>query len=109
VGTNHVTDIAHKVIRPTQLNFMPGRHILGGEGIVVSHETIHELHWKKIDCMILRLTLRRHVTTKVAFLATRVSKVLHHNGVHGLCNLFKHEIHHYFQTKEGLRQETYCP
>ena len=28
VGTNRITGIAHKVIRPTQTAFMPGRHIL---------------------------------------------------------------------------------
>ena len=45
VATNRVTGIAHNVIRPTQTTFMPGRHIL--EGVVVLHETIHELHRKK--------------------------------------------------------------
>ena len=41
VGTNRITGIAPKVIRPTQSAFMPGRHIL--EGVVVLHETIHEI------------------------------------------------------------------
>ena len=45
VDTNRITGIAHKVIRPTQTAFMPERHIL--EGVVVLHETIHELHRKK--------------------------------------------------------------
>ena len=47
VATNRITELAHKVIRPTQTAFMPGRHIL--EGGVVLHETIHELHRKKMD------------------------------------------------------------
>jgi hypothetical protein len=42
VGTNRVTSITHNVIRPTQTACMPGRHIL--EGVVILHETIHELH-----------------------------------------------------------------
>jgi hypothetical protein len=42
VGTNRVTSIAQKVIRPSQSAFIPGRNIL--EGVVVLHETIHKLH-----------------------------------------------------------------
>lgn len=45
VVTNRISVIAHKVIRPTQTDFMPGRHIL--EGVVIFHEAIHELHTKK--------------------------------------------------------------
>ena len=44
VGTIRVTSLAHKVIRPTQSAFLPGRNIL--EGFVVLHETIHEIHRK---------------------------------------------------------------
>jgi hypothetical protein len=47
VGTNRITKIAEKFIRPTQTTFMPGRHIL--EEVVILHETIHELHRKKMD------------------------------------------------------------
>jgi hypothetical protein len=40
VGTNRsVTGLTQKVIRPTQLPFIPGWNIL--EGVVVLHETIH--------------------------------------------------------------------
>lgn len=42
VATNRIRNLAHKVIRRTQTAFMPGHHIL--EGVVVLHETIHELH-----------------------------------------------------------------
>ena len=42
VATNRLTGVAQKVVKPTQTAFMPGRHIL--EGVVVLHETIHELH-----------------------------------------------------------------
>jgi mannosylglycoprotein endo-beta-mannosidase len=45
VGTNRAMVVAHKVIRPTQSAFIPGRNIL--EGVVVLHETIHEIHRKK--------------------------------------------------------------
>jgi hypothetical protein len=52
VGTNRITGIAHKVIRPTQTAFMPGRHIL--EGVLVLHETVHEIHRKKLDGVIMK-------------------------------------------------------
>jgi hypothetical protein len=44
VGTNRISEVAHSVVKPTQTAFMPGRHIL--EGVVVLHETIHELQRK---------------------------------------------------------------
>jgi hypothetical protein len=57
VATNRISIIADKVIRPTQTAFMPGRHIL--EGVVILHETIHELHRKKLDGVLLKLILKR--------------------------------------------------
>jgi hypothetical protein len=36
---------------------MPGRHIL--EGVVILHETIHELHRKKIDWVLLKLDFEK--------------------------------------------------
>jgi hypothetical protein len=50
VGTNRITGVAPEVIKPTQTVFMLGRHIL--EGVVVLHETIHELHRKKMDGVV---------------------------------------------------------
>jgi hypothetical protein len=45
VGTNRISNIAENIIQPTQTTVMTGRHIL--EGVVILHETIHELHRKK--------------------------------------------------------------
>jgi hypothetical protein len=53
VGTNRITGVAPKVIKPTQTAFMPGRHIL--EGVVVLHEIIHELHRKKMDGILFKI------------------------------------------------------
>ena len=50
VATNRMTSIAHKVIRPTQSAFLPKRNIL--DGVVVLHETIYEIHKKKLDGVI---------------------------------------------------------
>jgi hypothetical protein len=45
VATNRLNYVADHVISPTQTTFMQGRNIL--EGVVILHETVHELHRKK--------------------------------------------------------------
>jgi hypothetical protein len=57
VGTNRLNKVARAVVSPTQTAFMPGRNIM--EGVVILHETIHELHAKKSNGVFLRLTLKR--------------------------------------------------
>ena len=46
VAVNRLTNVADKIIRPTQSAFMPRRHIL--EGVVVLNETLHELQQKNL-------------------------------------------------------------
>jgi hypothetical protein len=60
LGTNRVTEMAHNVIRPSQTAFMPDRQIL--EGVVVLHETIHELHLKKIDGVLFKVDFEKAYT-----------------------------------------------
>jgi hypothetical protein len=57
VGTNQVTNIAQKVIRPSQSAFIPGRNIL--KGVVVLHETIYELHRKKMDGVLFKIDFEK--------------------------------------------------
>jgi hypothetical protein len=57
VGTNRATVIAHKVVRPTQSAFIPGRNIV--KWVVVLHETIHELHRKKMDGVLFKIYLEK--------------------------------------------------
>lgn len=45
VRTNRLSQIAHVVVQPSQRTFMPGRNIF--EGVVVLHESLHEIHTKK--------------------------------------------------------------
>jgi hypothetical protein len=45
VMVNRMTGITTKVINPSQTTFIPGRNIM--EGVVMLHETIHEIHRKK--------------------------------------------------------------
>jgi hypothetical protein len=57
IATNRLTSIAQKLIRPTQIAFLPGRNIM--EGAVILHETIHELHTKKQDGVIFKIDLEK--------------------------------------------------
>lgn len=50
VGTNRLTHVTHSVVQPTQTAFIPGRQIR--EGVVVLHETLHEIHSKKLDGVV---------------------------------------------------------
>jgi hypothetical protein len=53
VLTNRLTSVAHRVIQPTQMVFLLGRNIM--EGVVILHETIHELHKKKLNGVIFKI------------------------------------------------------
>ena len=55
VATIRFNLAANHVIRPTQITFMQGRHIL--DGVVTLHETIHELHQK--NDVILKINFER--------------------------------------------------
>ena len=57
VATNRISLVAQKVISPTQTAFLPGRNIM--EGVVVLHETIHELHRKKQSGVILKIDFEK--------------------------------------------------
>jgi hypothetical protein len=57
VLTNCLTSVAHKVIQPTQTNFLLGRNII--EGAIVLHETIHELHRKKQSGVIFKVDFEK--------------------------------------------------
>jgi hypothetical protein len=48
---------ADKLIGPSQTAFIPGRYIM--EGVVTLHETIHELHRKKQEAIILKLDFEK--------------------------------------------------
>jgi hypothetical protein len=57
VGTNKLHIVAKKVVSPTQTAFMPGRNIM--EGVVILHETIHELYTKKRDGVIFKIDFEK--------------------------------------------------
>jgi hypothetical protein len=57
VIANRLALVASKVIGPSQSAFLPGRNIL--EGVVVLHETLHELRRKKQKGIILKLDFEK--------------------------------------------------
>jgi hypothetical protein len=57
VATNRISQVATKVISPTQTTFLPGRNIM--EGMIVLHETIHEMHRKKQDGLIFKIDFKK--------------------------------------------------
>jgi hypothetical protein len=57
VLSNKISSVACKVIKPSQTVFLLGRYIL--EGVVILHETIHELQRKKQKGLILKLDFQK--------------------------------------------------
>lgn len=101
------------MISPSQTAFMPGRHIL--EGVVVLHETIHELHRKKMDGVLYKIDFEKaYDKVKWPFL----QQALRMKGFDPIwCNWISQyvqggsvgvkvndDIGHFFQTRKGLRQ-----
>jgi hypothetical protein len=92
---------------------MSGRHIL--EGVVVLHETIHELHRKKLDGVLFKINFKKaYDKVKWSFLqqtlrmkgfapewCTLIEKFVQGGSVGIKVNDY---IGHYFQPRKGLRQ-----
>jgi hypothetical protein len=57
VATNRISQIAQKVISPSQMTFLPGRNIM--EGVIVLHEMIHEIHRKNLDGVIMKIDFEK--------------------------------------------------
>jgi hypothetical protein len=57
VATLRLNTVADHVVRPSQTAFMQGRNIL--DGVVTLHETVHELHSRKLNGVILKLDFEK--------------------------------------------------
>jgi hypothetical protein len=57
VATIRLNMVADVVVRPSQTAFMQGRNIL--DGVVTLHETVHELHSKKLNGVMLKLDFEK--------------------------------------------------
>src|SRR6266498_2860388 len=113
VGTNRINRVADKVISPSQTAFLRGRNIL--EGVVILHETIHELHRKKLSGVILKIDFEKaYDKVKWPFLLQTLrmkgfspkwcSWVKYFISGGSIAINVNNEIEHYFQTRKGLRQ-----
>ena len=113
VLANRLVAVADKVVRQSQTAFMTGRNIL--EGVVILHETIHELHRKKMSGVVLKLDFEK-AYDKVNWVFVQqalrmkgfspmwckwIEEVVSRGNVGVKVN---EEIGHNFQTRKGLRQ-----
>jgi hypothetical protein len=57
VLTMRLTAVANSIISKTHTSFLPGRNIL--EGVVVLHETLHEMRTKKKKWVIMKLDFEK--------------------------------------------------
>jgi hypothetical protein len=57
VMTNRLTSVVEKVISLSHTTLLPGRNIM--EGVVILHETLHELHRKKLDGVIFKIDFEK--------------------------------------------------
>jgi hypothetical protein len=114
VMANRLELIACRITKPSQSAFLPGRYIL--EGVVVLHETLHELKRKKHNGLILKLDFEKaydKVNWKFLQQVLRmrefpslwcqwVENVVSKGSV---CVHINDELGHLFQSRKGLRQE----
>jgi hypothetical protein len=113
VATIRLNSVADHVVRPTQTSFMQGRYIL--DGVVTLHETIHEMHRKKLNGVILKIEFEKaYDKVKWSFLQQTLRMKGFYPEWHALINNFisggsvaikvNDDVGKYFQTNKGLRQ-----
>ena len=101
------------VVRPSQTAFMQGRNIL--DGVAILDETVHELHRKKLNVIILKIDFEKaYDKVKWSFLQQTLRMKGFSTEWHALINSFvsggsvaikvNDDTGKYFQTKKGLRQ-----
>ena len=112
-ATLRLNSVADHVVRPIQTAFMQGRNIL--DGVAILHETVHELHRKKFNGVILKIDFEKaYDKVKWPF----IQQTLRMKGFsEEWCDWVRqfvsggsvavqvnNETGRYFQTKKGLRQ-----
>jgi len=113
VATICVNSVAYNIISPSQTAFMCGRNIL--EGVVILHETVHELHRKNQSGVIFKIDFEK------AYDKVRWNFLIQTLRLKGFSNKWidwiksfisggsvainvNDQVGPYFQTKKGLRQ-----
>ena len=113
VATNRLNHVAKTVVSPTQTAFMPGRNIM--EGVVILHETIHELHTKNRDGIILKIDFEKaydkvkwpflQQTLRMKGFSSKWCRLIECMVTGGSVGIkVNDDVGPYFQTKRGLRQ-----
>jgi hypothetical protein len=113
VVTIRLNFVADHMMRPSQMVFMQGKNIL--DGVVTLHETIHEMHRKKLNGVILKIDFEKtYDKVKWSFLQQTLRmkgfyeewRVLINNSIFcgSVANKVNDEVGKYFQTNKGLRQ-----
>jgi len=113
VATNRLNHVAKTVVSPTQTAFMPGRNIM--EGVVILHETIHELHTKNRDGIILKIDFEKaydkvkwpflQQTLRMKGFSSKWCRLIECMVTGGRVGIKVNDyVGPYFQTKRGLRQ-----
>ena len=113
VATNRLSLVADKVVSPTQTAFLRGRNIL--EGVVILHETIHELHRKKMSGVVFKIDFEKaYDKVKWPFLlqalrmkgfSTKwISWVRSFISGGSVAVNVNDDVGNFFQTRKGLRQ-----
>jgi hypothetical protein len=109
VATIRLNTVVDHVVRPSQTAFMQGRNIL--DGVAILHETVHELHIKKLNGVILKIDFEKaYDKVKWSFLQQTLGmksfsnewRALIHSFVSGGSVAIKvnDDTGHYFKTKK---------
>ena len=113
VATIRVNSVADNIISPSQTAFMRAQNIL--EGVVILHETVHELHRKNQSGVIFKIDFEKaydKVRWNFLFQTLRL-KDFSHKWIEWIKSFISgrsvainvnDEVGPYFQTKKGLRQ-----
>jgi hypothetical protein len=110
VATIRLNTVADHVVQPSQTAFMEGRNIL--DGVTILHETVHKLHSKKLNGVILKIDFAKaYDKVKWSFLQQTLRmkgfsdewRTLTHSFVFGGSVTIKvnDDTDHYFWTKKG--------
>jgi len=100
-------------MRPTQSAFMPNRYIL--EGVVILHETLHELQRNKANGVILKIDFKKaydkvnwkflQQTLRMKGFPDKWCKWIETFVSRGSVGIkVNDDVGKFFQTKKGLRQ-----
>ena len=116
VATIRLNSVADNVVRPSQTAFMQGRYIL--DGVVTLHKTVHELHRKNLNGVILKIDFEKaydkvkwpflfQMLTMKGFSPERREAI--RNFVQGGSVAIKvnDDVGHYFQRKDYVKV-THC-